>query len=134
MGMVSRMTGAAGLMAICAMLFSGTADAAQAAGHRQGPCSDDVAKFCKDVQPGGGRIAQCLKQHEQELSPACKQHAVEVKKRGKEFRAACEDDVLKLCKDVKRGDGRIMNCLKQHEQELTPDCKAKMEQKQAKGK
>ena len=125
---------AAGSMFVCALVFSGPAGAAPAAGQRQGPCSDDVAKFCKDVQPGGGRIAQCLKQHDQELSLACKQHAAEVKKRGKEFRAACEDDVLKLCKDVQHGGGRIANCLKQHEQELTPDCKAKIQQKQAKGK
>jgi len=135
MGYGNRMMAvAAGSMVVFALMFSGTAGAAPAEGKRQGPCSDDVAKFCKDVQPGGGRIARCLKQHEQELSPACKQHAAEVKQRGQEFRAACEDDVLKLCADVQRGGGRIVNCLKQHEQELTPDCKAKMQQKQAKGK
>jgi hypothetical protein len=112
--------------------WAGASDAAQAQG--QGPCADDVAKYCKDVQPGGGRIVRCLKQHEQELSPACKQHAAEVKKKGQEFRAACEDDVLRLCGDVKQGGGRIINCLKQHELELTPDCKAKMQQKQSRGK
>jgi hypothetical protein len=112
--------------------WAGASDAAQAQG--QGPCADDVAKYCKDVQPGGGRIVRCLKQHEQELSPACKQHAAEVKKKGQEFRAACEDDVLRLCGDVKAGGGRIVHCLKQHEQELTPDCKAKMQQKKATGK
>jgi len=135
MGRVSRMmVGAAGSVFVCAMLISRIADAAPATGHRQGPCSDDFAKFCKDVQPGGGRIAQCLKQHEQELSPACKQHAAEVKKRGKEFRAACEDDVLNHCAGVQPGGGRIVNCLKQHEQELTADCRTKMQQKQTKGK
>jgi len=135
MGYKGRMmSGAAGLMLVCALLFGGTADAAQGAGQRKGPCSDDVAKFCKDVQPGGGRMARCLKQHEQELSPSCKQHVTEVKKRGQEFRAACEDDVLKLCGAIQPGGGRIVNCLKQHEQELTADCKAKMQQKQSKGK
>lgn len=129
-----RMSVATGLLVVCALLISGTADAAQAAGQRQGPCADDVAKFCKDVQPGGGRMARCLKQHEQELSPACMQHVSEVKKRGQEFRAACEDDVLKLCGDVQPGGGRILSCLRQHEQELTPDCKAKMQQKQPRGK
>lgn len=119
---------AAGSMMVYALLFSGTAVAAPTAGKRQGPCSDDVAKYCKDVQPGGGRMARCLKQHEQELSPACKQHVAEVKKRGQEFRAACEDDVLKLCGEVQRGGGRIYNCLKQHEQDLTPDCRTQMQQ------
>ena len=114
------------------VMWAGVSDAAQAQG--QGPCADDVAKYCKDVQPGGGRIVRCLKQHENDLSPACKQNAAEVKKKGQEVRAACEDDVLRFCNDIKFGGGRIINCLKQHEQELTPDCKAKMQQKKATGK
>jgi hypothetical protein len=115
------------IIALVIGTWAASSDAAQAQG--QGPCADDVAKYCKDVQPGGGRIVRCLKQHEQELSPACRQHAAEVKKKGQEFRAACEDDVFRLCGDVKAGGGRILHCLKQHEQELTPDCKAKMQQK-----
>lgn len=39
---------------------------------KQAACKEDVDKFCKDVQPGGGRIMQCLKQHSADLSPACK--------------------------------------------------------------
>ena len=35
-------------------------------------CQPDVAKFCSDVQPGGGRIAACLKQHAAEISDACR--------------------------------------------------------------
>jgi len=35
-------------------------------------CQPDVAKFCADVKPGGGRIVACLKQHSSELSDACK--------------------------------------------------------------
>jgi hypothetical protein len=34
-------------------------------------CQPDVAKFCVDVQPGGHRIAACLRQHASELSEAC---------------------------------------------------------------
>ncbi len=69
----------------------------------QGPCADDAQKFCKDVRPGGGRIAKCLKEHEEDLSSACKQQIVEVKKRVHEFREACDDDVLRLCARVKPG-------------------------------
>lgn len=70
-----------------------------------------------------------MKQHERELSPSCKQHVAEMKKRVREFRAACEDDVLKLCGGVRPGGGRIISFLRQHEQELTPDCIAQMQQK-----
>lgn len=43
-----------------------------AAEKGKGPCAEDAAKFCKDVKPGEGRVAACLKEHEKELSPACK--------------------------------------------------------------
>jgi hypothetical protein len=35
-------------------------------------CDADVQKLCKDVKPGGGRVAKCLKANEAQLSPACK--------------------------------------------------------------
>ena len=38
---------------------------------------------------------------------------------------ACREDVEKLCKGVKAGDGAIMKCLKEHEALLSPACKAK---------
>jgi len=34
-------------------------------------CKGDVANFCSNVQPGGRRIAACLRQHASELSQAC---------------------------------------------------------------
>lgn len=43
-----------------------------AAEKKQGPCAADAAKFCKDVKPGEGRVAACLKEHEKELSQACR--------------------------------------------------------------
>ena len=39
----------------------------------QQACAEDIQKFCKDIQPGGGRIAKCLKEHVCDLSPACKE-------------------------------------------------------------
>jgi hypothetical protein len=35
-------------------------------------CSTDIASFCKDVQPGGGKVARCLRDHRTELSDGCK--------------------------------------------------------------
>ncbi len=39
---------------------------------------------------------------------------------------ACDGDIQKFCKDVKPGQGRIVGCLKEHEKELSAECKAKM--------
>jgi hypothetical protein len=38
-------------------------------------CTDDAQKFCAKVEPGGGRILQCLKDHKDSLSDKCKQAA-----------------------------------------------------------
>ena len=35
-------------------------------------CKADVEKLCSGMQPGGGRIAGCLKQNETQVSAACK--------------------------------------------------------------
>jgi hypothetical protein len=45
---------------------------------------------------------------------------------------ACRDDMKKLCSDVKPGDGGMMDCMKQHEADLSQGCKdnrAEMKQK-----
>jgi hypothetical protein len=34
-------------------------------------CAADIAKLCKDVEPGGGKIGMCLRDHATELSPGC---------------------------------------------------------------
>jgi hypothetical protein len=41
------------------------------------PCKDDKMKFCKDVKAAGGKVADCLEQHMNELSDACKEKLAE---------------------------------------------------------
>ena len=36
-------------------------------------CEPEAKRFCPDVKPGGGRILQCLHQHESDLSPGCQE-------------------------------------------------------------
>ena len=38
-------------------------------------CATDAQKFCANVEPGGGRILQCLRDHKDSLSDQCKQAA-----------------------------------------------------------
>lgn len=59
------------------------ADAARGGrGEGKGVCAEDIQKLCKDVKPGGGRIAACLKENEKKLSKACAERQAAVKERG----------------------------------------------------
>lgn len=89
---------------------------------RKGPCRADTEKYCKDVQPGQGRILQCMKQHETEFSTACKNHIAASREKTQEFIHACKPDAQKFCNGVKAGKGRIYHCLKQHKAELSANC------------
>jgi hypothetical protein len=35
-------------------------------------CRADFQKFCADVRPGSGRVAQCLLEHKDKLSSGCR--------------------------------------------------------------
>jgi Cysteine rich repeat len=41
-------------------------------GPLQGACMSDVKAMCGSIQPGGGRIRDCMKDHRAQLSVACK--------------------------------------------------------------
>ncbi|MCG6933526.1 MAG: cysteine rich repeat-containing protein [Gallionella sp.] len=90
------------------------------------PCAADAARLCQGMQPGGGQMGQCLRKHASELSPECKGSIAKMKNKAKGFRQACGKDARKFCKDEKRGGGRIMKCLAQHQDELAPACKNMM--------
>jgi hypothetical protein len=43
-------------------------------------CAKDTEKFCKGIQPGEGRIAKCLNEHMEEISPDCREKVIGLKK------------------------------------------------------
>jgi len=96
------------------------------------PCTDDIAKFCKDVKPGVENIAKCLKEHEKDLSSTCAKRYEGIKMEAQNIHKACSDDMDKYCKDVQLGKGNIMRCLREHEDKLSSACReeiGKMRQK-----
>lgn len=116
-------------IAALALCFSGPAGA-----QTKNPCAEDAAKLCKDVKPGGGRLAKCLKEHEKDLSPQCKESIEAARAKAKEAHEACTDDVQKFCKEVKPGAGRIVKCLRENEKQLSPECREKLAQKRTKAR
>lgn len=105
------------LVLLC-LIAGGGAYAAE--GER--PCAEEIAKYCKDVKPGGGRILACLHGHQKDLSITCSKKLEESKQKIMEAQQACTADMEKFCKDVQPGQGRILSCLIEHAQELSPAC------------
>jgi hypothetical protein len=101
------------------------------ADHHEGPCAADMKKLCGDVKAGGGAKMRCMKEHEKDLSAECKAKLAEKKEQRHEMkearhqqREACAADMKKFCSDVKPGGGAKMRCMKEHEKELSAECKA----------
>lgn len=47
----------------------------------QQACGQDIATYCADVKPGGGRLIKCLSPHFNELTPVCREHFGPIKAR-----------------------------------------------------
>ena len=90
-------------------------------------CADDIEKYCKEIKPGGGRILNCLKAHENELSVSCRGKIHELQGFIKECEQACAGDIAQFCKEIQPGGGRIIKCLRERDKELSPSCSAKLE-------
>ena len=45
-------------------------------------CATDAKNLCAGVQPGGGRIIQCLMQHKDQVSDSCKEAVIKAKQGG----------------------------------------------------
>jgi hypothetical protein len=144
------------------LLFAGPAALAQTASTATQPvpwaqgarfrmdCGQDLRRFCYGVQPGEGRLIQCLASHRSELSPACisrlaARPAFGVVARSQNLqspdppsanpptgaamtagalRASCGPDVQALCGGASRNNGGVVKCLSSHRTELSPTCDA----------
>jgi len=112
--------------AICLLTVWMTASGAFAQGAN--PCDGDIARFCANLRPGGGAIADCLKQNEAQLSPECKeQHLAEVGEAIRQTEEACGDDSVKFCGSYLQQKGyRLLDCLKLNVTGLSPNCRTKL--------
>jgi len=116
---------------IIAMLFAVFAAVAQTnsptpgaagGGKFHAACGEDVRRFCVGVQPGGGRLVQCLSSHTTELSAACGNIIAAAGRGGGKLRAVCDQDVRRFCVGMQPGGGRLVQCLSSHTTELSPAC------------
>ena len=117
---------AAGLL--CTGIISGTA----ASAADRSACSEDIAKFCQNIEPGIIALMDCLEKHESELTGACKEYEAtmggikmerrELVRERMKFRQACLNDMAKFCNDANPTQGGMLKCLKNHEKEISVSC------------
>ncbi len=91
---------------------------AQGSAVRQA-CGAEIQQHCAGVQPGEGRLRDCVKENFAAFSEPCKQamlSSVAVVK-------ACKADVQRTCPDIQPGGGRIQACMKDHFPEYSDQCK-----------
>ena len=102
-------------------------------------CVDDVEKHCSDIEPGQGRVHECLREKESELSPACKKAEIELEaveiediRLKPRLMEACQLSATRLCADIKPGNGNLLECLqsKAADDGMDPKC-AKLLRKQS---
>jgi hypothetical protein len=99
------------LAALTLVLASATTFAADAPGSQA--CRADAKKVCTGVQPGGGRVLICLKQHEAELSPDCKAALPTLEQCAKELQSACGDS----------GRRGLRACVRKNADKISPECR-----------
>jgi len=101
------------------LLFGSTASAQS----RARACVDDIKKFCASVEPGGGRIAGCVKEHLNDLSAPCQNLVAGVAAAAK----ACTADLKQHCADARTRVAKVA-CIKPALANLSDDCKSAVSQ------
>uniref|UniRef100_A0A061RAY5 Golgi apparatus protein 1 n=1 Tax=Tetraselmis sp. GSL018 TaxID=582737 RepID=A0A061RAY5_9CHLO len=93
-------------------------------------CQQDVEKHCAGVEPGEGRVHQCLRANSDRLSPRClmaermmeelESEDIRVNPRLK----VCTSAARRFCADVPAGDAARISCLQDHmaEDSFPTDC------------
>jgi len=92
------------------------------------PCKADIARFCSNLRPGSGIIADCLNQNEEQLSPGCRSvHLEKLAEVIRQTQQVCDADSSKFCGAELQEQGiPLMKCLRMNQPGLSPDCRTKL--------
>ena len=98
-------------------------------------CKEELEKYCKDVTPGERRVLACLYARSDKLSTKCEYALYDAAVQLERAVAAlayvaneCDADLEKLCSAVAPGEGRLINCLKKNEKQVSDRCKQAVKQ------
>eukprot|EP00884_Botryococcus_braunii_P022595 jgi/Botrbrau1/9019/Bobra.0148s0119.1 len=81
-------------------------------------CRQDVETFCAKIEPGEGRVLNCLHENRPKLSPTCRKEEIAISLMQSSnvellpsLGAACKEERKENCADVRPGRARVLNCL-----------------------
>jgi Cysteine rich repeat len=88
------------------------------------PCTEEIRTFCAGVQPGGGRIMQCLKTNEAKLTPACTGRMNDLQETVSGPLGVCRDDWVAYCYHPRVSTGRqeMTQCLHANQEKVSAGC------------
>jgi Cysteine rich repeat len=93
-------------------------------------CSSEITQYCAKVTPGEGRLLACLYAVSDKLSGRCEFALYDVAARLERAVSTvtyvtneCRSELATNCANVQAGEGRVAQCLQDHESDLSPGCK-----------
>ncbi len=96
-------------------------------------CGGDISRLCNGVVPGGGRIAQCLVDLQDKLSPDCRRFVREARS-AQATLFACAADARQHCANTVPGGGRVVACLNEKRTAISRDCSRALDEAAAIGR
>lgn len=98
--------------------------------HLLSSCQSDIQNYCSQVTSGTGRLLHCMAAHEDKISGQCQYALYQAATLLEQLSMAiayiaqeCETEIETLCSDILVGEGRILVCLDEHEEEVGEGCK-----------
>ena len=98
-----------------------------------------MESYCKDVEPGEGRVHQCLRFNKDKLTDKCRNE--EMKLAAVEYRdirlrpklnKLCSEEKVVYCKDIKPGKARVIKCLMENmaQPNFGEECKEELQKRE----
>ncbi len=98
-------------------------------------CQADLDKYCSQVTPGEGRLLYCVAAHQDKISDECEGALIDaamilsdVTDRVVSVAEACSTELSKFCGNVEVGEGRVLACLDEHDEELSDTCESAVDE------
>jgi Cysteine rich repeat len=92
-------------------------------------CENELVQYCSEVTPGEGRLLACLYAYGDKLSGQCQGALYDAAVRLERavdavafVAAQCSTELDTLCANVQPGEGRIAQCLRANQSQLSPSC------------